>query len=112
MRIEKGKALPLTHKEKVGLSINYLCRDLGNQDGMAYWARDVVIDDFSVSSLDEDRERVTARGSFVLNRRRLRGKNVNLTPVAKKFNVTLEDIKDEMGLPDIKVIDGKVTDKK
>ena len=109
MKFEKGKALPLTQEEKVRLSISYLCRDLGTQESMAYWARDIKITSINSTPMGDNKQRVSAEGSFVLNRRRLSGKNLNLAPLPKSFSVVVEDTRDEWGLPDIVVKSGNVT---
>lgn len=106
MRFKDGKALPATDEAKIKQAVlEGANADKAVSEGFAVWPESVDIVENTKEPLDkEGRFRYRASGSTVMCFRHL--KDDELHPKKSfNFNVVFEDSSDDLGLPDIKVIE-------
>jgi hypothetical protein len=107
MKFEKGKAKPFTQQEKVVLSLKKVAPAYRN--GCSTWTREIIIHSLSGTPTDKG-EQVEGRGTCLMHMRRTNDGTV-LEPKIVKFYVKCIDSRDEqMGLPDVKVIEYNFSD--
>lgn len=106
MKFEKGKAKPLTQQEKVILSLKKSAP--AYHSGCSTWTREIVIQDIHATPTDKG-EQVEGSGTCLMHLRRT-SDGVILTPKRVSFSVKCVDTKDELNLPDVKVLDYNFSD--
>jgi hypothetical protein len=102
MKIEKGKAHPLTLEEKVTLAVKEAARQNEEWSGCLVWVTSLSITKSSQNPLTETKVRVFAEGTASLGFRCLQ-KDMILNPKELNFKIQAIDSTDEWGLPDIKL---------
>jgi hypothetical protein len=107
MKFEKGKAVPLTPEEKVAQALKVGVSE--HYPDRATWVKSMSIDSHDVTQLDDKKTRIKAHGNCTLGFKCLK-RDAILMDKNCKFEIDLEDIKDELGLPDVKVLRSKVTE--
>lgn len=100
MKFEKGKAVPLSTEEKIALALKTSVS--GYWPDKSAWVRSLSITEKSSTTLDKGKERVIGSGSCTLGFKCL-NRDAILMDKDYEFKVSLEDVKDELGLPDVKV---------
>ena len=106
MKVIKGKVQPLEVEEKINIGVKKALSEHPVWSEKAIWATAVREETYNTITIGENKARHTAKGTCLLNFKRHRDGAI-LPSAESKFSITIEDCKDQYGLPDVKVTQAK-----